>query len=602
MTPVDPTSHVIFLSGTNLDLKDYKSAALGVFVRLKLHCKQQMDFQQTGLGTDARQWSEDLMKGTDWYVLIVASRYGEVVNDPETRKPFSVTEMEYRQAGKTSKRRFVFMSDPAKFRDALAMNQRDTLPTGGQDFDKARQLQDFRSTLTAAHTVVDFFEDLGDFRLKLERALGDVLKSEREELQAKLAKDIIDKEILITNRFNALLARKKELLSLVMDLDERFRLNQTRLTGVTLLKNMHDGIHIARQEAIRPLREVTFPEWKRDGLTDAVLRQLKSARRTLLGLLALNVFYDQFGDAVAQIVLGGDRFSDSRAQFSHEMQAFFQASDFAAGVADYHDLTALQLDLQRFVVVLEKTFSLLNSEFKLGADMLGVKNKDIEAAVETALLDPGLQLSEADVKVVRDRISLLQARTGDLRNVIRGHDDWQEVHERLTEVDGCSGSAGHAEQIMKDVCSGRVHRQLHRLVSERCAQLRKFVVQQYAAVGSTAPQSQASPYWQLREVRRAIQRNELKAANAGDARLTYLKRYKCEALTSQLARLLALQGRPSQMPEWIQAVETTYAAARQEFDDQFFDVDKELSLLCAELSRKVNESLAAMRQIDLAAS
>jgi len=592
-----PPSHRVFLSGTNVDLEDYKAAAIGVFGRLGLPYKQQRDYQQTGLGTDALHWSEDLMRGTDWYVLIVALRYGTVVSDPETQNRFSVTEMEYRHARRTSARRFVFMSEPANFRDALAMNRRDTLPTGGQDFDKAKRLEAFRTTLTANDTVVDFFQDLADFRLKLERSLTDALQIERDER----IKEDADR---ITNQFNDLLARKNELLRRVMDLDERFQLNQTRLDGVTLLKKMHDGIHIARQEGIRPLREVTFPEWKKDNLSDAVLRQLKSARHALVRLHELEGFYAQFIDAVAKIASRGAAFSESRARFREVIEEFFQALEFAAGVADYRDLPALQVDLKRFVDVLENTFGLLSSELKLGADMLNATNKTIELEVENAIQDPTLQLSAADAQVVRDRISLLRVRTQDLHKVIRGHDEWQWVHDRLTAVDGGRGSDGHCDEILKVVCDGgRVDRQLQKLVLERRTRLGELVIQQYISTCSSAPKDQRSLFLQLREARRAIQRNELRLAQSpASGQWTYLRRIKCVALFSHLARLRAFCERKDERATLGPKVETTYAIARKEFDDQFFDVDTELSQLCADLSKKVHESLAALRQIDLAAN
>ena len=603
--PAKAPTHWVFLSGTNLDLGNYKTEAMSVFRRLGLNCKQQGDFQQTGLGTDAREWSEDLMQGTDWYVLIVAHRYGEVVTDPETKNPFSVTEMEYRHAVKNSDRRFVFLSHPTDFDDAAAMNQHNKLPSGGHDFGKAQQLETFRSTLTANHKVIDFFKNLADFTLKLERCLCDVLQAERDAAY-------IDDEDRITARFNALLARKKDLRRRVMDLDERFKLNQTRLTGVTLLKDMHDGIHIARQEAIRPLREVTFAEWTKNGRTDAVLLQLKRARSDLGGqggLGKLGAFYEQFTDAAEQIKAHGGAFSNSKARFSDEMQEFFQALDFVYRVADDSNLPDLQNDLKSFVVVIERTFGLLNSELKQGAEMLVAKNDVIEAEVETALGDQSLRLSAADVGVVRDRIGLLQARTKAYYKIVGSHDDWQSVHDRLTELDGGLGSAGHAQTILAAVCGGDyIDRKLRRLVSERRAQLGALVIRQFVLAAASAPQSAASPYAQLRELRHAIKRNQFKATKTpGDARSTYLRLFNCGALASHLSRLsgLAKPRTGCETDDKSKAldldVEDCYVKARKLFDDQFFDVDTELKVLCKELSAKVDESLEALRQIDLAA-
>jgi Domain of unknown function (DUF4062) len=594
-----PRPPKIFLSGTNSDLLAYKEAALKVFGRLHFTYNVQQDRYQTGQNTNALAWSENLMAGTDWYVVIVGRRYGTLVTDPESGEKVSVTEMEYRYALKTNMRCFALLTDEDNFSDAQVLREVDKLPSGGQDFERTARLEKFRETLKKDNTVRNFFQNVDNFVIILERMLHDAWQTEKDEWIKK-------HEIEITESFNQLLAKRGDFRRRVLRLDDRFKLNQVRLNAVTCLKRMHDGIHIARQDAIRPLRELTLPEWERGNKDATIVTQLKAARRVLRDLAKLRAFFESFETSVVHLVTACEQFSESRANLNDAVNGFFDCLVFADSVADYDDPKALKNDLKSFVDTLEATFGLLSSELKAGADTLLAKNKEIENDVNGVLQDPNLGLSEQDRNVVRNRMQLLRVRSEDMHIAIHGHDDWQWVHDRLNLIDQSEGGDGYAREITKDLCgNGRVGKQLLSLVVGRRRQLSERVMQQLLAPdnGAQSYQTRTLNIWRqrptisraLRSTRSLLAQKRLEG-NRSPMETLYLRRRKCITLFGKLSSLRAVtMGAGGARGD----VAGAYGFLRVEFDDQFYYVDQELGVLCTELSKKVDESLAALREIDL---
>lgn len=145
----------VFLSSTWEDLQDYRRAARGVIEALDLTFIGMEEFPPSG--TAPVDFIRREVTRAELYIGVLGMRYGFV--DPALG--FSMTELEYRQAVASGKRRCLFvMSDRAQIPLAMV----DT------DADRYRKLLEFRGRVLKEN-VVQFFENPADLASKLEGTL-----------------------------------------------------------------------------------------------------------------------------------------------------------------------------------------------------------------------------------------------------------------------------------------------------------------------------------------------------------------------------------------------------------------------------------------------
>ncbi len=145
----------VFLSSTWEDLQEYRRAARGVIEGLELTFIGMEEFPPSG--TAPVDFIRREVTRAELYVGVLGMRYGFV--DPALG--FSMTELEYRQAVASGKRRCLFvMSDRAQI--PLAMIDTDA--------DRYRKLLEFRGRVLKEN-VVQFFQDPQDLASKLEMTL-----------------------------------------------------------------------------------------------------------------------------------------------------------------------------------------------------------------------------------------------------------------------------------------------------------------------------------------------------------------------------------------------------------------------------------------------
>lgn len=111
----------IYISSTFADLKEYRDTSIKVLRKAKHSIVAMEDYVATGRYTPLKKCLDDVAH-CDYYVGIFAWRYGYIPdeNNPEGK---SITELEYRQACRLDKPRFIFLLDSEadwspKFMDA----------------------------------------------------------------------------------------------------------------------------------------------------------------------------------------------------------------------------------------------------------------------------------------------------------------------------------------------------------------------------------------------------------------------------------------------------------------------------------------------------
>ncbi len=144
----------VFIGSTSKDLPNYREAAAEICDRVDMKPVHMETFPAMDMGATAGSLAK--LAEADVYVGIFGYRYGYIENKDDGR---GVTEIEFDEAGAKKVSRLCFvarsesMFDPAMFDPA-----------------NRAKLDDFHAKVKTEH-IVDFFDDVNDFRVKLMQAL-----------------------------------------------------------------------------------------------------------------------------------------------------------------------------------------------------------------------------------------------------------------------------------------------------------------------------------------------------------------------------------------------------------------------------------------------
>ncbi|HEY1391144.1 MAG TPA: tetratricopeptide repeat protein [Ktedonobacterales bacterium] len=172
------TLRSVFISSTSVDLRAYRAAVKDAVEKMDLHPKVMENFGAQGEG-DAIRVSREEVAQSDFYILIVAWRYGYVPSDNK----LSVTQQEYDEARVRNLPCFVYLADPAT--DGQAHDSPE-FPATSRDADPEyrAKLEAFRAMLQTNH-VCGFFANPNDLALGVVTALHKRLLHESRKEQAR---------------------------------------------------------------------------------------------------------------------------------------------------------------------------------------------------------------------------------------------------------------------------------------------------------------------------------------------------------------------------------------------------------------------------------
>ncbi|WIG60461.1 MAG: TPR domain protein, putative component of TonB system [Ktedonobacterales bacterium] len=158
--------HSVFISSTFFDLELHRARVREDLLRMRQFPTDMVYF---GAGEDATTVSLERVAAAEFFVLIVAWRYGTISTVPpgETR---SITHQEYDTAVRLGKKIFVYLSDPATEQD------NSLFPFALRDLEHTAQLRAFRAHLEDpnVHTA-DYFTTPADLGGKVSTRIADYL-------------------------------------------------------------------------------------------------------------------------------------------------------------------------------------------------------------------------------------------------------------------------------------------------------------------------------------------------------------------------------------------------------------------------------------------
>jgi Domain of unknown function (DUF4062) len=405
----------IFISSTRADLMQYREVASGVIQKLRRDNQSKCqiievsmeDAVQTGKREYPVALSMKWVEGADWVVLIVGW-YSGTITDEEGADGKAVTEWEYRHAMRKHKPCFVFLAGeegtPDEYR-ALP-NERVNLSNSFQRLsaEQATKLKSFRQELIEAHA--GFFKNIDDFEAKLERTL----------------RDRIDK-------LPPPVDPKSELAKLILAVEKPIHECLVSITTLQRYKQIHDALHVVRQEVIRPMREKVMSAWIAAG-------RLSTANSNLLNKL------DKKAEA---------RMAEIRIWFAqNEMGA---TPELGKALENIHaklpiwdppteeDTPASEPDPQLFADQLDELGREVQRAFTRANTVMMKQNRSFDR-LHAALLE---EISATRMKhVLRsdedltldDELQKVKRNADDLANSLGAHSHWQSLHDDFENLQG----------------------------------------------------------------------------------------------------------------------------------------------------------------------
>jgi hypothetical protein len=407
----------VFVSCTTDDLAQYRQAAVQVIKELNDEYKEKIQLVEVTMDTEGQigerqtavEVSTQWVKTADWIVLIVAWNYGYVAPG----ETYSVTEWEYRQSQEVCrppKPCFVYLAgewdDGEKAYWPLSKDREKINLAQWQDPDHfpvpkehREQLKKFKNDLRSKRC--ELFSNLDDFRMLLKKSL-----------KKRIEYEIVKPEPDI------------RLLQLLRKLEQPIRscINEVRL--LTTLKRIHDRLHRIRQFGIRRWREEVLKQWHEGELPSAV--QAAFYR----GLSKVNEF---LGELKTFLLLLPNEPVMPTVTPKDLIQKVVQSRFGAEGeTEDLLDRSAFEKATDIFASRVQRAFSATNSAMLERADVLQRHFAELLTTLgslqERARAQGGAAWLSRDLKV-------LQERHEGLQSVLRRHDYWQKMHDKLEQLD-----------------------------------------------------------------------------------------------------------------------------------------------------------------------
>jgi hypothetical protein len=161
-----PPKTRVYVSSTYVDLAEYRAK----LVQALRTAGYDVESMETYAASDARPADKCVadVADCDVYVGIIARRYGYIPSDDNPGQ-LAITEMEYREATRVGRKRFIFLLDPK----APWPAEHDDAHTG--EGDQGARIRQFRAELGKEH-IAAFFKTPEELTLQVLQALSHVPK------------------------------------------------------------------------------------------------------------------------------------------------------------------------------------------------------------------------------------------------------------------------------------------------------------------------------------------------------------------------------------------------------------------------------------------
>jgi len=430
----------IMISSTRADLYQYRKEASAVIsaiaeekekriqlVELSMEKETQSGDREFAVAVSKR-WVEE----SDWVIVIVGWNYGTISNEPGA-DGLSVTEWEYRHAAKLGKKLFVFVSgNPGTVNQYRVSGEekedlKDWIPK--QTEEQAKKLEEFRRKLCNRHA--EMFTNLPAF-------------CERMRMTLKYAIDDLPPEIQPGTPLAELI------ISVTPDIRDCIR----KVNLVANCKTIHDRLHELRQHVIRPLREEVLSIWKQEG-------NLSNSREKVIWMCVNKT----------SLHLGG--ISEARKPIGSEHQPLL---DSVNEVLQWSELWNTELDspdsnreiesfterVDKFAYDVQQAFSEADrSMFREESDLRERYHAMLEGLKQAR---SQRNLSSSDQQRLDDELERVDANRSRVKNSLVIHHSWQEVHDKLEEVESFRDSESFERKL--DYYRGAPLTKLQNLVEE----------------------------------------------------------------------------------------------------------------------------------------
>lgn len=417
-------SREVFISSTTSDLAPYRVVAQQVIDELNDEFIGRFSLTGTSMMSEPlsgeRETEVEASRGwvakANWIVLIVAWNYGFV---PATEpgkpakplhewEPCSVTEWEYWEAVKVSqppKKCFVFIAGDENDGDLEYWPlEKAREPVNLMKFKgtskHADQLASFRNTLKAGRPIqYKLFSNIEHFRQGLKTTLR---KKIEKELHPPESGPDLESVVMITGLMTPL----RECIDVVKT--------------ITTIKRMHDRLHKIRQWGILRWREEVLQRWE-DGSEiplqaerTSISVQKKVYR--LIGELS-GFFYTLAGELQAPL---------------HSVLYVIKHFDIDDdSMPDRRNVFEKSIDL--FAGRVQEAFTACNWQMVQAAAQLRLCHGQLADKSREALRSFALKPAERDL--LRDELNHSKQLHERLQDVLKQHNSWQRVHDRLQRVD-----------------------------------------------------------------------------------------------------------------------------------------------------------------------
>ena len=406
----------IMISSTRTDLMQYREEASKVIKGLAEDFERRLQLVEISMEKEVQSGEHELavdvskrwVEESSWVVLIVGWKYGTISPDPKFGG-ISVTEWEYRYACELGKKVFCFVvGEPDtinhyRVSDEEQIDLKDTILSESEAH--RAKLKAFKDSLSP--TYLDYFKNLKHFSERLEKTLRASIT-----LPIEPGSDLA--ELLLAVR-----------PSIQQCID--------RVKIIAACKRVHDHLHELRQNVIRPILESALVQWRADGHLGIALAAMIANRAGFSEALVRSI----------QAEIGN--LSPKREYLLRALARVVAATpqcDFQSGEPELNEFAR---SVTRFAGIVQEAFTLADDAMLKDSNVLDDLHvsllKHIGAARQRR------RLSAAEDQTLSDQLDRAEHTKKHLIDVLDGHHNWQQQHDRLDMLNGFRKTQAFDEQL-----------------------------------------------------------------------------------------------------------------------------------------------------------
>ena len=431
----------IMISSTRADLAQYREEASKIMKRVAAEKETRVQLVEVSMEKETQSGDREFavavskhwVEESDWVVLIVGWNYG-TISDEVGADGLSVTEWEYRHTlalidkeRNKEKKLFVFIAgDPETTNEYRCSNEEKVDLKNWvfkQTEEQKKKLEKFRQELGRRHA--DMFANLHMFRERLEKTLKDAI-------------DILPPEIQPGTPL------AEVILSVKRDIEDCIR----RVTLIASCKEIHDCLHEILQNVIRPLRDEVLSVWEQD-------ETLSKARVNVI-IGCVNEAAEQRGTIKGVRKSIGSQHQLLRDGVDKVLDEVQRWIDWMKGL----DLTEGLLSVRswptrgRFAENVDNLAGLV--EFTFSEADESIWKEESELRDRYSALKKGLErargqrnLSPLDHQRLDDELDKVESNRERMKNVLATHHSWQDVHNKLYQLDLMRGTSRFENELKR---------------------------------------------------------------------------------------------------------------------------------------------------------